>query len=557
MSLSEEMSEVDLLLVGATLADGTGAPLRAGTVGVDDGRVVLLLRPDAPEPPARERIDLTGLVLAPGFVDIHSHADFSLWGSPAATTVLTQGVTTLVSGNCGWSPFPHDGGPDLPSASSFFSPEVPWDATGPGSFARTVQERGTGVGLALQVGHSALRLAAVGPNDRPATVSEIDVMRGLLADAAAQGARGYSTGLTYAPCSFATTQELVAVAEVAAELGLTYSTHVRNEAGSLLEAVDEALAITRATGVRTQISHLKALGAANHGRVHEAIALIEAAVDEGFDVGFDVYPYTASSTTLTSRLPAWAMAAGVDGLLEILSDDRRRSELSDQLDAGAQPLFEPDRLVVAAVGGRDAAGGDQGPAGVVGRSLSDVARDRGTTPGRAAAELLRRGSGAVTVVAHAMAEADVEAVLTHPLCAVASDGWVLRARGAGHPHPRNFGTFPRVLGRYVRERGLLDLPEAVRRMTSLPASRFALADRGVLGVGARADLVAFDPRTIADRSTFEEPWELSDGVEHVWVGGRPAVVGGRVTDSRHGTVITDRPPRPTASDHVPTSRRNR
>ncbi|MGW2119520.1 N-acyl-D-amino-acid deacylase family protein [Streptomyces zhihengii] len=517
----------DLLITGGTVIDGTGAAPRRADVAVRGDRVV---RVGDPEPDARAvtTLDATGLTVTPGFVDLHSHADFSVLAMPDAEACLRQGVTTLVTGNCGLSPFPN------PAA------EVPADPA-PGTlggggwadldaFAAAVDAARPAVNIAPLVGHGALRTAVTGAARTPAGPAELDAMRALLATAAEQGAFGMSTGLIYAPGSFAGTDEITALATEAARRGLLYATHMRDEGDKVTEAVEEALEVARASGVRLQISHLKAMGPANHGKVRTALALIDAAAAEGLDVACDVYPYTASSTRLTSRLPDWAMDGGTDALVERLADPGTRARVLADLRPAVGRTFLPEGVVLAMTGpGRYS---DR-----IGDSIADIARDEGVEPAEAVLEVLAAHRGEVMIVNHAMAEDDVDTVLRHPGSAVASDGWVLNAPGEGHPHPRNFGTFARVVGHYVRGQRVLELADAVRKMTSLPASRLPLPGRGTLAPGQIADLVVLDPEGVADRATFADPWQYAVGVRDVFVSGTCVLRDGHTTGARPGRTL--------------------
>ncbi|OYO05557.1 N-acyl-D-amino-acid deacylase family protein [Enemella evansiae] len=505
---------LELVIDEVDLLDGTGAPPRRAAVGIGGGRIETIGEPGSLR--GGQRVDGTGQVLAPGFIDLHSHADFSIEEEPAAITQLAQGVTTLITGNCGTSPFPVTDLAALRDSSAFLRPELSWqwrDLTG---YAEAISTRRPAVNLGLQVGHGALRIAVLGYADRPATATELARMGDLLAAAADQGAVGFSTGLIYAPGSYADAAEVQALAAVAAEHGLLYSTHLRNETDRVLDAVDEAIETARRSGVRLEISHIKAMGPRNHGKVAGILERIDAARAEGIDVAADVYPYTASSTTLTSRLPDWALAGGVRALLERLADEHESARIEQALAERFDGEIDPGGIVLANL-----------PAGAysdqLGRSLVEIAERTGRDPAAVALDVLREHRGTVAIVNHAMAAADLESALRHPWVSVASDGWVLSAAGDGRPHPRSFGTFARVLGHFVREQGLLPLAEAVRRMTGLPASRLGLTDRGVVAVGAVADLVLLDPARIIDRSTFDDPWQLADGVGQVWLAGRPAL----------------------------------
>lgn len=523
----------DVVIAGGTVVDGSGAPGRVADVGITAGRVDALAEPGTL---VGNRIDADSLVVCPGFIDLHSHADFSITGHPAADTAVTQGVTTLVTGNCGFSPFPVGDLGALRSAAAFLQAELDWTWTDAAGYADAVDAARPAVNVALQVGHSALRLAVMGGAERAPSPTELQEMGTLLADAATHGVWGFSTGLIYAPGAYADTAEVTALARVAAAHGLLYSTHMRNEADALLDAVHEAVATARATGVRLEISHLKAMGRSNHGAAVDALRIIDEARADGVDVSCDVYPYTASSTTLTSRLPAWALDGGVERLLERLDDAPTRERVASGLRDRMARDVDAEGVVIADL--------PPGPfTEAKGRSIADIARELGTDPAEAALRVLAGHRGAVSIVNHAMAAADVRTVLRHPAASVASDGWVLRPAGPGRPHPRSFGTFTRVLGPHVRD-GDLPLVTAVHKMTGLPAARLGMADRGVLRPGAVADIAVIDPATVTDRSTYDDPWQLSTGVQHVLVAGEQVLADGGLTGARPGRVLRRSSPPP-------------
>lgn len=521
------MSDYDVVISGGTVLDGTGAQPVAANIGIIDGVIA-----QVSDQPLRgqQRIDADGQVVAPGFIDLHSHADFRLPGWPAASTQLPQGVTTLLVGNCGFSPFPVADLQEMKSTTAFLEPELNWEWQGHRDFTRVVAESRPAINMATQVGHHALRSAVLGGAERLAEPAELAQMADLLADAAGSGTQGFSTGLIYAPGTYSDEREVQYLVSAAARAGLLYSTHIRNEGAKLTDAVREAIRVAENAGARLQISHLKAAGPANHGTVGLALDLIDEAAERGVDVAADVYPYTASSTTLTTRLPAWAMDGGPKGLLARLADPAQRAALLAELRAEERPSTPASGVMIADIGpGRY---GD-----TAGQSLAQIATAEGIDAAEATLRILAEHEGAVSVVLHSMAAEDVEKVVAHPRVAIASDGWVMRPEGPGQPHPRSFGTFPRVLAHYVRDRGVLSLAEAVRKMTSLPASRLGWSDRGVLHPGAVADVVVFDPQTIADRSTFTQPWQLATGVSEVLVAGQVALRGGQPTGVRAGSVL--------------------
>lgn len=528
---SEPSGQPSILITGGTVVDGTGSVPHPGGVLIENGRITAVVDEDVTLP-ADLVIDATGKMITPGFIDLHSHADFTIQRCPGAVSQLHQGVTTLLTGNCGFSPFPVLDRDALITATSFLSADLDWSWTDAEQFADVHDQASPAINIALQVGHNALRLAAMGEADRAPTRAELDRMRSLLRTAADQGVYGFSTGLIYPPGTFATTAEVNELVAEAGAAGLLYSTHIRNEGSRLTEAITEAIDAARAGGARLEISHLKAAGRLNHGKVVAALDLIQQARADGVDVGCDVYPYDRSSTTMTTRLPSWAMDGGVPALLQRLADSSKRQLLIEAMRAD-QSQTSADGVIIAS--------GTE-----FGRTLAEVAAERHIDHAEATCQLLAENAGALSVVLHSMNADDVATVLRHELSAVASDGWIMTGPddpgwGEGHPHPRNFGTFTRVLGRYCRDRGTLGLAEGVRKMTSLPASRMGLADRGVLRTGAVADVVVLDADTVADRSTFTDPWQLSVGVSDVLVAGVPVLAGGRPTGARPGRVLRRRP----------------
>ncbi|MGO2655573.1 MAG: N-acyl-D-amino-acid deacylase family protein [Pseudoclavibacter sp.] len=525
------MAECDLSFDSATVIDGTGRAPFIANVGVSDGIIVAITT----EPlAAREHVNAVGKVVCPGFIDLHSHADFSIQGAASSETQLTQGVTTLVTGNCGFSPFPVIDLDMMRESIGFMDTSgTTFDWTDLRGFRRAINAAHPAVNIAPQVGHNALRIAALGMERRPPTEPEFALMQTMLEQAAGDGAFGFTSGLIYTPGVFADPEELRTLAATAHRHGMLYSTHMRNETNRLVDAVDEALDVARATGVRLEISHLKAMGPENHGTVVDALDRIEAARAEGVDATTDVYPYTASSTTLTSRMPPWAMDGGPEALVRRLAHTETRAKIAGELAARFGHDIDPAGVIIADL-----------PAGryswAVGHSLVDIGAREGCTAQEAALRVLEHHHAAVSIINHSMAEADVRTILRHPITAVASDGWILDMSREGNPHPRSFGTFTRVLGHYARETDVLDLVEAVRKMTSLPASRIGLARRGRVATGAIADLVMFDPITVADRSTYQSPWQLSVGIERVLVAGVTALNDGRPTGARAGSVLDRR-----------------
>ncbi|MEV4285813.1 D-aminoacylase [Nonomuraea bangladeshensis] len=522
---------LDLLIRGGQVADGTGTPLRPADVGVREGRVVLL--PPTGEAAAREVLDAAGLVVAPGFIDVHTHSDAATLLGPEAWELaaapVRMGVTVEISGNCGSGLFPAlpERIPEMRASSRVgFGGNVPVFEDFEG-FAAAHADAPRSNHLASLVGHGTLRAGVVGYADRAATPYELDVMCDLLDRALAQGAAGLSTGLIYTPGTYGGTDEVVALARVAARYGRPYVTHLRDEMARVEEALEEAVRIARRSGAALHVSHHKTAGKYAWGRTERTLAYLSELRAGGMDVTCDVYPYTEASTSLSAMLPPWANDGGTGALLERLRNPAQRERMRRAIAEGV-PGWENtvgnggwDRISVACA--------VRNPE-VEGRTIASLGGD----PVDAAAELLLAEEGEVTIISHSMREDDVRRVLACDFSMIGSDG----VPKPGHPHPRLAGTFPRVLGRYVREQGLLSLETAVAKMTGMAAARFGLRDRGAVRDGAHADLVLFDPATVADGATYQDPLQPPDGLSAVVVAGQVAVRDGDLTAARPGGVVT-------------------
>jgi len=511
---------VDLLIADASILDGTGAPAFRGTVGVTGDRIAAVLPPGTAEPQAARRIEAEGLVLAPGFVDVHQHSDLSPFTEPSMDSYLRQGVTTCVVGNCGSSAFPAEGVPELAALAGSRGLEASWRTFG--EYLEAVEACRPALNVGALVGHGTLREAVLGADQRrPPTAEEAAEMRRLLASALEEGALGLSTGLIYAPGLHASTQEIVELAAGLARRGGIYVSHVRGEGEQVFEAVAECIEIGRRTGVPAHLSHLKVEGRTMWGRAAELLERIDEARAAGADVSADQYPYTAWETELAAVLPPWVSAPELGAAL---ADPDARARLERAIEEG-EPGWESvgrslgwDRVVL---------GSFPPEPELSGRAIAELAAERGVRPVELICELLLRDRFA-GMLGHGMDEADVRTFLARPDVAVASDGIAVSPDGplgAFAVHPRYYGTFTRVLGRYVREERLLPLETAVRKMTALPAERFGLAGRGRIEPGAFADLVLFDPGTVADRATYERPHAFAEGIRLVVVNGRVAFDG--------------------------------
>ena len=500
--------EYDLLIKGGRLVDGTGAPWRRADVAVTGDRIVAVLpRIDAP---ARHTVDTAGRVVAPGFIDIHTHARRGIFEVPTADNYVRQGVTTLVEGQDGSSPLPL------------------------GAFLSKVEALRPAVNFATLVGHGSGREAVMGRADRAPSSAELVQMEGLVREAMGEGAFGLSTGLFYVPGTFARTDEVIALARVAGAMGGIHVSHMRDEAAGVVASVRETIAIGEEGRLPTQVTHHKAIGRAAWGRSAETLQLLEEARRRGVDATVDAYPYTASSTGLAAALlPAWALEGSADarrGRLESPATRARVREVVVDKIRNERGGGDPGNIQIAACGFDSS---------LEGKTLAEILVGRGLAPtvenaADLALEIVEKGGA--SGVFHAISEEDVERILASPLTMVASDGEI-PVFGEGAPHPRSYGTFARVLGVYVREKKLLTLEEAVRKMTSLPAARLGLADRGLVRPGMVADLVVFDPGAVRDRATFERPHQYAEGVLLVVVGGAVVLDGAGPTGARPGRVL--------------------
>jgi N-acyl-D-amino-acid deacylase len=523
---------LDTLIRGGTVIDGTGEPARRADVAIAGDRIEAIAR--LPDARAARVIDAAGHVVAPGFIDMHSHADFVLPGLPTADSLVHQGFTLAVAGNCGTSPAPFAPAhrQDIIDAAGLTVPALSWNWTTFRSYLDGLIHQGVSINVAPLVGHGTVRFLVMGAGNAPPTADQLRTMATEVRHAIDDGAIGLSTGLIYAPGMFADTDELVALARAAAAAGGFYASHIRGEGETLLPAIAEAIEVGRRAAVPVEVSHLKAAGRANWPKMARAIELIEAARAEGLDVTADMYPYPAGSTGLSVLLPPWAHAGGREPLLARLADPADRARIRAELaGAGMARAGGWDGILIAGCPARPE---------YEGRTLAHIAAELGLPPEEAVLAILGESNGDAEVVLFMMSEENIALGLQRPWVMIGSDGEGRAAEGpygAGKPHPRNYGTCPRFLGHYVRDQGLLPLPEAIRKMTSLPAAKLGLRDRGRLAPGARADVVVFDPTVIADTATFAAPHRYPRGIPWVLVNGEPVIAGGRHTGRRPGRVL--------------------
>ncbi|HEY7406636.1 MAG TPA: D-aminoacylase [Gemmatimonadaceae bacterium] len=498
----------DLLIRGGAVIDGTGTPRYHADVAIAGDRIAAISRERIDRSLARRTIDATGLIIAPGFIDLHAHLD-PLLRMPDAESHVRQGVTTAVGGPDGGGPWPF------------------------AQYLDSAQTLGLGMNVAFLVGHNTIRRNVMRLDNRAPTPTELEQMRGMVAQGMHEGAFGLSTGLRYLPGTFSNTDEVVALTQVAKDSGGIYTSHLREEGLGVMEGVAEAIEIGRRTGITIVLTHHKVVGKPMWGQSVRTLAMVDSARTAGVDVRIDQYPYTATSTGISVLVPTWALAGGDSAFERRLADP----VLRDSIARGIVQLLMTDR------GGGDLARVQFARVSwqptLEGRTLHDWAVERGLpTTAEAGAQLVIEAEqrGGASAIYHVLDEGDVERIMRHPQTMIASDGRLSRP-GEGHPHPRAYGTFPRVLGRYVRERQVLTLEDAIKKMTSMPAATLRLTDRGRLIAGARADLVIFSADSVSDRATFETPHQYPTGIPYVIVNGTLAVDGGRFTEARAGRVL--------------------
>ncbi|TQS46821.1 N-acyl-D-amino-acid deacylase family protein [Cryptosporangium phraense] len=511
---------------GATIVDGTGAPGYRADALIEGGRITEL----GSTATATHTIEADGLVLAPGFIDMHAHSDLAVVADPEHLAKTTQGVTTEVVGQDGLSYAPIDD-TTLPILREQLAgwngvpDEIPWRTVGG---YLDVVDRGAAVNVVYLVPQGSVRMMVVGTEDRPATPDEVRRMAALVGEGLDEGAAGMSSGLTYVPGMFADTDELVALCRVVAEHGGFYAPHQRSYGKGAIEAYAEMVEVARRSGVALHLTHATMNFSVNRGRAGELLALVDAALGDGLDVTLDTYPYLPGSTTLAAVLPSWSATGGPAATLARLEDPGALARIRENLEVTGSDgchgvVAEWDTLQISGVRNPELSA-------LVGATIAAVAAESGREAFEVFVDVLRRDRLGTTILQHVGHEPNVREIMRHPKHLAGSDGLLV----GGRPHPRAWGTFPRYLGHYVREERVLGLEECVARMTGRPAARLGLADRGVLRVGAVADLVLFDPSTVAAGATFEDPRRPAVGIPYVFVDGQRVIDDGRRTSARPG-----------------------
>lgn len=500
-------AQYDIVIRNARVLDGAGNPWFHADVAVKDGRIAAIGR--LGEAQAGRTIDAKGRILAPGFIDVHTHVEGAVEKVPRGDNYLLDGVTTIVTGNCGSS--------EVNLAEWFAS----------------LEQRGLGLNLASLIGHNSVRREVMGTANRQATPEELSRMSELVERAMRDGAAGFSTGLIYIPGTYSNTEEVVALAKAAAKHGGVYASHMRDEGARILEAIHEAARVGVESGLPVQISHFKIDTPRLWGASAKSLALVEEYRVKGLDIVVDQYPYDRSSTNLGITLPAWALADGQEKIRERLNDPATRRKIAAEMKTILKGLGHKDYSYATVASYRPNKAWE-------GKNIAEITAMRGGNRKRLDSqietifEIMRRGNA--QMVFHSMGEEDVERIMKYPNTAVASDGGI-REFGQGTPHPRSYGTNARVLAEYVRKRGTLTLEDAVRRMTSLPARTFGFKDRGSIHEGAAADLLLFDPSKVRDKATYAQPHQYSEGFDFVMVNGVVMVEEGVLTSNRGGRVL--------------------
>ena len=524
--------DYDLVIKDGLVFDGLGNPGLVTNIGIS-GNSIKYIGSVSPSRGVRV-IDARSLAIAPGFIDVHDHTDVHLLANPKAESSIHQGITTLISGNCGSSPFPiaeEIFEEQKESLKIQYDVDLTWrDITG--FFAR-LQEKGMALNYATLVGQGAIRGAAMGFNDRPPKPEEMEKMKALVAENIKNGALGMSTGLEYSPGSFAQADEIAELAKIVAQLGGVYATHMRDEGDLLIESLDEAIGVAKQSGVSLQISHLKVAYPRNWSKIDAALAKIEGAKKEGVDIFCDRYPYIAGATSLSFNFPLWARQGTTEEFIARLKDPYQDARLRAFLAEREKKLGSWDKVVISSVL-------SEKNRPFQGKNILQASKETGKAPYEFMRDLIIEEKDAVGMVIFLGTEENLKRILAHPLVGVGTDGEALAPYGLlgrSKPHPRMYGTFPRILGKYVREAKLLKLEEMLKKMTSLPAGKFGLAQRGVLQAGSYADLVIFDPDKVIDRATWSDPHQYPAGMDYVLVNGQVVIEGGVHTGKLPGKIL--------------------
>jgi dihydroorotase/N-acyl-D-amino-acid deacylase len=537
LPLSLVAQTYDLVIRNGHIVDGTGSPWYAADVAILDGRIAAIGRLDSAI--AKQTIDATGMVVAPGFIDMLGQSEQSILVNPHLPSKIYQGITTEITGE-GGSAAPLTAAMRAADRGGYkhYKIDPAWN-TFREFFAR-LEKQGMGINLASYVGATQVRSAVIGDGNRAPTAAELEQMKALVRDAMLDGAVGVSTSLQYAPAPYASTEELIALAAESAKLGGIYATHMRSEGDAIIPAIDEAIRIGREARIPVEIWHLKAAGRQNWGRMPEIVAHIDEARRSGVEIAANTYAYTAWFNSFSAFIPPWAHDGGDAKLIQRLKDPATRARIRKELQTPSttwdnewNEIAGPEAILISVV---------QNPKllPLQGKTIAEIAKLWNKDPFDTIFDFLIEDHAATEVAVFGMSEPDVRLALLQPWTSVCNDskGTALDGLlGQEHPHPRAYGTFPRILRKYVREDGALTLPDAIRKFSALPASHLRLADRGVIKTGMWADVVVFDPGVITDLATFDNPNQLSQGMQYVLVNGVPVIDHGNMTNALPGKVV--------------------
>jgi N-acyl-D-aspartate/D-glutamate deacylase len=530
-------NESDILIKGGTIFDGTGNPSFKKDISIINGKINTI---GDFKKNIKNSLNVKGMIVSPGFIDIHNHADQGILAFPYADNYIMQGVTTCVVGNCGLSMAPVNLD-NLIFLKRYLSPfletgyNYKWNWKTLKEYFEEVKIQGTSVNIAPLVGQGTIRIAVKGFENSKTSKEEMKKMKKLLIQSLEDGAFGMSTGLIYPPGSYSTTEELIELASILKNYGALYASHIRNEGNKLIEAVKEAIKIGEENKIAVEISHHKAAGKVNWGKISTTLELMKKARLRGVDVNCDVYPYLAGMTTVTSLLPAWSLEGGIEKMLKRLENIKIKNVIKNNIIERNEwenviQLVGWNNIIIT-----------ECPLNKTyeGKSLGKILKEKNKfdKPYEGLFEWLLEIGGIATIIIFSMDESDVQKVISNPLSSICSDSWVTGPSGNGKPHPRAYGTFPRILRKYVIEDKVITLEEAIRKMTSLPASKIGLKKRGIIKEGFHADILIFDPNDIKDKATYANPRKYPEGIKYVFVNGRIVAENGKLTGVKSGKIL--------------------
>jgi len=520
--------KTNVIIRNGRIVDGMGSPSFRGDIGIEKEKIIAV--GDLSKAEAEIEITAKGLIVCPGFVDIHTHTDTSFLVNNKADSKIMQGITTEVVGNCGGSPAPiTELGKSFQSKSNRYK-LIGWDWNTVAEYHDRLETKGLPVNVALLIGHGTVRASVIGYEAREPSSQELESMKSLVEEGMKEGAFGLSSGLKYAPGVYAKTDELIELCKIVKKYNGIYATHMRNQGDKLIESVDETIEIGEKSGVPIQIAHLKVKGRDNWGKAKNMLRIIDEAREKGIDVTFDQYPYRAGSTGSWTITPKWSREGGIESFLKRLRNPEERMKIEEEIPQ-QEDWTGSERIIIVKF--------DPDPS-LEGKDLDEIGEMRGKSPQSVMCDLMLEAGSSIPTVHFYGWEEDVKEIMAHNAMMLGSDGSSLASYGElskGKPHPRSYGAFTRFLGRYVLNEGVMSLEDGIRRMSSYPAQKMGILDRGILRIGMFADVVIFDPEKIIDAATYDNPHQYSKGIEYVFVNGTMAVMNGKLTGNLSGKVL--------------------